>query len=117
MTAQEPASPGSFNNVRMLTFEELSVGDRVQSRDDSRATVRFLGAVTGATPEDCWVGIEWDEEGRGKHDGSAKGKRYFECPQGHGSFVRADTVLKAPRTFQASPQRAGPGTSLTARLA
>jgi len=37
---------------------EFAVGDRVQSRDDYRATVMYVGSVAGATPEDGWVGIE-----------------------------------------------------------
>ena len=86
--------------AKMISYGDLSVGDRVQSRDDSRATVRFLGTVPGATPVGDWVGLEWDEDRRGKHDGSAKGTRFFQCPPGRGSFVRAETVIKAPRTFQ-----------------
>eukprot|EP00960_Hanusia_phi_P031375 749263-Hanusia_phi.AAC.10 len=76
------------------------VGDRVQSQDGFRATVRYVGSVTGATPEDGWVGLEWDVEGRGKHDGTYKGARYFECADGFGSFVRPDSVLANPLSFQ-----------------
>ena len=37
---------------------ELQVGDRVQSRDDHRATVMYVGSVAGATPEEGWVGLQ-----------------------------------------------------------
>ena len=40
-------------------------------------TVRYVGTIE-ATKGD-WLGVEWDEPGRGKHDGSHKGIRYFEC--------------------------------------
>lgn len=40
-------------------------------------TVRYIGLVEGTENE--WVGIEWDDPSRGKHDGSHKGKRYFKC--------------------------------------
>lgn len=46
------------------------------------------------------MGLEWDVEGRGKHDGSAKGTRYFQCPAGKGSFVRPDAVLVPVVSFQ-----------------
>ena len=78
----------------------LAPGHRVQSRDNFRATVRFVGKVDGATPEEGWIGIEWDAEGRGKHNGTAKGKRYFECRDGYGSFVRAETMLLEPTSFK-----------------
>ena len=37
---------------------ELQVGDRVQSRDNHRATVMYVGSVAGATPEEGWVGLQ-----------------------------------------------------------
>jgi len=36
----------------------MSVGDRVQSRDDYRATVMYVGSIAGATPEDGWIGLQ-----------------------------------------------------------
>ncbi|KAG1669876.1 hypothetical protein FOA52_012465 [Chlamydomonas sp. UWO 241] len=68
------------------------VGCRVQVQKD-RATVRYLGSVAGQ--QGVWVGLEWDESSRGKHDGSTGGVRYFECASGHptaGSFVRVEKV-------------------------
>ncbi len=82
--------------------KDLAVGERVQDLDGFRATVRYIGDVTGANPVHGWIGLEWDRDGRGKHDGSAKGARYFNCPAGRGSFVRADAVLAERSTFQAS---------------
>ncbi|CAI5929813.1 unnamed protein product [Closterium sp. NIES-65] len=56
-----------------------------------RGTVRYVGPVDGHKGE--WVGVEWDDPSRGKHDGVVTGKRYFHCemvPAGTpaGSFVR-----------------------------
>jgi len=35
--------------------------------------------------------LQYDEP-VGKNDGSVKGKRYFDCPQGYGAFVRPNLV-------------------------
>jgi len=49
------------------------------------------------------LGIEWDNNLRGKHDGSctdASGNfhRYFHCPMGYGSFIKPNKV-KLGRTL------------------
>ena len=49
------------------------VGDRVEVGQE-RCTVRWEGVV-GETGE--WLGVEWDREGRGKHDGTHGGTQYF----------------------------------------
>ncbi|XP_008314685.1 tubulin-specific chaperone E [Cynoglossus semilaevis] len=63
-----------------------AVGRRVLCGAD-RATVRYVGPVPPTTG--LWLGVEWDEPDRGKHDGSHDGVQYFSCrhPKG-GSFVR-----------------------------
>ena len=38
--------------------------------------VRWVGEVDGTDGE--WLGVEWDSEGRGKHDGMHKGTTYFQ---------------------------------------
>lgn len=55
------------------------------------ATVRFCGAVPPVAG--LWLGVEWDNPERGKHDGSHGGTMYFKCrhPTG-GSFVRPNIV-------------------------
>lgn len=40
-------------------------------------TVRYVGLIQGQNG--TWVGIEWDDVSRGKHDGTHEGKRYFSC--------------------------------------
>ncbi|PWZ03381.1 RNI-like protein [Testicularia cyperi] len=53
-----------------------------------RGTVRYYGPVAPAKGD--WLGIEWDDPLRGKHDGvSADGTRYFDVRKsGSGSFIR-----------------------------
>ncbi|XP_023692060.1 tubulin-specific chaperone E [Paramormyrops kingsleyae] len=55
--------------------------------DGERGTVRYVGAVPPTTG--VWLGVEWDNPERGKHDGRHEGVQYFTCrhPTG-GSFIR-----------------------------
>ncbi len=47
----------------------------------------------GSLQDGVWVGIEWDDPSRGKHDGMAGGVRYFESTHPTGaSFVRIEKV-------------------------
>ena len=40
-------------------------------------TIRFVGEVDGTNG--VWLGVEWDDRTRGRHDGIKDGKRYFSC--------------------------------------
>ncbi len=52
------------------------IGQRL-SFDGAICTVRYIGEVVGTSG--AWLGVEWDDPVRGKHDGSHKGTRYFQC--------------------------------------
>ncbi|XP_062295104.1 tubulin-specific chaperone E [Scomber scombrus] len=69
---------------------EQPLGRRV-SCGEERATVRYVGPVPPTAG--LWLGVEWDNPERGKHDGSHEGVVYFTCrhPKG-GSFVRPAKV-------------------------
>ncbi|KAL1967250.1 hypothetical protein VTN77DRAFT_3296 [Rasamsonia byssochlamydoides] len=68
-----------------------------------RGTIRYVGPVPEIPfagmkgkvdkegPLPIWVGIELDEP-TGKNDGSIGGKRYFECADKRGVFVKPDKV-------------------------
>lgn len=63
-----------------------AVGRRV-SCGKERATVRYVGPVPPTAG--LWLGVEWDNPERGKHDGSHEGVQYFTCRHPNGaSFVR-----------------------------
>ncbi|KAF4107786.1 tubulin-specific chaperone E [Onychostoma macrolepis] len=72
--------------MKTQEVSEDAVGRRV-SCDGERGTVRYVGPVPPTAG--VWLGVEWDDPERGKHDGSHEGERYFTCrhPTG-GSFVR-----------------------------
>ena len=52
------------------------IGTRI-SLAGSLGTVKYTGPVTGTKGE--WLGVEWDDVTRGKHDGIKDGQRYFDC--------------------------------------
>jgi len=80
-------------------------------------TVKFCGSVHGTTG--AWLGVEWDDPQRGKHDGAKDGVQYFTCTwvgcgpvvdlshfsrsrrvPGAGSFVRQTPSIKYGTTFR-----------------
>ena len=40
-------------------------------------TIKFVGPVSNTSG--VWLGVEWDDPQRGRHDGIKDGKRYFTC--------------------------------------
>ena len=47
------------------------------SYQNFKATVRYIGEVAGANG--VWLGVEWDDPSRGKHNGEKDGVQYFQC--------------------------------------
>jgi len=97
----------------------MAIGDRV-AVGNSAGTVRYVGPVGNYDGE--WVGVEWDDPTRGKHDGSLGGVRYFSCEGGPvaGSFVRPEkanprvSLYHALRTrYQVADDGSGPASSGT----
>ncbi|KAK3697992.1 hypothetical protein QZH41_014374, partial [Actinostola sp. cb2023] len=73
-----------------MADEGTCVGKRVVC-DGSRGTVKYFGEVPPTAGE--WFGVEWDDENRGKHDGTLDGVSYFTCSHPkNGSFVRLKKV-------------------------
>ncbi|KAI8968305.1 hypothetical protein BDF20DRAFT_895577 [Mycotypha africana] len=54
-------------------------------------TLRFVGSVD--FKPGIWAGVELDKEGAGKNDGSAQGKRYFQCPPNTGIFISVSKIV------------------------
>ena len=75
-----------------MSFSILpSVGDRVVVHGKHSGTVRFVGSVDYANGDD-WCGIEMDESGIGKNNGTVKGKTYFSTAPKMALLVRATAV-------------------------
>ena len=79
--------------------KDYYTGQRL-SYDGALCTVRYCGALQRTKGE--WLGVEWDDGRRGKHDGTHQGQRYFSCvsqsPKA-GSFIRPSRLPDRPRTF------------------
>ena len=71
--------------------------------------VKFVGTTSFAPGE--WIGIVLDTP-EGKNDGSVAGKRYFECKDKHGLFIRR-AQCKQERTGLALPIEAAPVVAAT----
>lgn len=69
--------PSCFRALTHLVVHVMThAGKRVAIRE-ALGTVRYQGPVDGTSG--IWLGIDWDDPLRGKHDGSKDGKRYFSC--------------------------------------
>ncbi|KAK0496897.1 hypothetical protein EDD18DRAFT_1073528 [Armillaria luteobubalina] len=61
-------------------------------------SIRFVGPVRRTTGS--WLGVEWDNPERGKHDGVRDGTRYFSCRiPNSGSFIRPSSNVSYGRSF------------------
>ncbi|KAH8883993.1 RNI-like protein [Thozetella sp. PMI_491] len=83
----------------------VEIGQRM-SFEGNLCTVRFIGVVAGTTGS--WLGVEWDDPSRGKHNGSHKGHRYFSCKSSSAtaaSFVRPTRPADQPQAFVSALQQ------------
>ncbi len=63
-------------------------------------TVRYHGPLSDQSGD--WLGVEWDDPLRGKHNGQYKGRRLFETLSSSpscASFIRATRAADTPRSF------------------
>lgn len=52
------------------------IGQRLSLKRQT-CTVRYIGSVADKSGD--WLGVEWDDASRGKHDGTHDGTSYFRC--------------------------------------
>ncbi|CAA2985722.1 tubulin-folding cofactor E isoform X1 [Olea europaea subsp. europaea] len=99
-------SPSSVHQTRSDPECGFRVGKRVHWIGDTRriGTVKYMGPVEGFSG--TWIGVDWDNDGDGKHDGSHNGVRYFAA-RGlkTASFVRPHNLSSGISLLQALEAR------------
>ncbi|CAN8235531.1 unnamed protein product [Cochlearia groenlandica] len=85
-----------------MNEEDFEIGQRVHSLNDPRrvGTVKYVGNVEGYAGK--WIGVDWDQDGDGKHDGSVNGVFYFNGrSKTSASFVRSQKLSHGITLLQA----------------
>ena len=68
--------PCLSNDSLEMAEEERYVGERLSFKGQL-CTVRYVGTV--ADKSGSWLGVEWDDANRGKHNGTHASVNYFTC--------------------------------------
>ncbi|KIW85737.1 hypothetical protein Z517_01129 [Fonsecaea pedrosoi CBS 271.37] len=105
-----------------MAGNEVYVGQR-RSYGGALCTVRYHGPLSNTKGE--WLGIEWDDPSRGKHNGQHEGQQIFQCLSSSptaASFVRPSrnpdperTLLEAVR-FKYAPVNKMGGDAFTSHI-
>ncbi len=81
------------------------VGRRIEFNGD-RGTVRYYGPLQHdpekAKGGEIWVGIEWDNPARGKHNGTVNGFKYFVCEYTSGASTGGSLIKFEKANFGVS---------------
>ncbi|KAJ6238928.1 dynactin 1-related microtubule-binding [Anaeramoeba flamelloides] len=67
----------------------ITRGERVVDRSGNEGVVRWIGRPKSSHSR--YVGIEYDKP-VGKHNGTVKGVKYFECSDKHGALIKEEFV-------------------------
>lgn len=93
---------------------EPYIGQR-RSYAGALCTVRYIGPLPSTKGD--WLGVEWDDVTRGKHDGQYEGKRVFQCLSSSltaASFIRPSRKNDPERTLlEAIKFKYAPSTEVT----
>jgi len=95
----QSAEPERQRADHTQAFSSLPALDERVVTKGRPGTIRYIGALDGT--KGTWFGVELDHAG-GKHNGTVKGRSYFECAALHGVFVRScEGTIECPVCFDA----------------
>ncbi|XP_053973268.1 tubulin-specific chaperone E isoform X1 [Hylaeus volcanicus] len=70
----------------MVEDKKYELGSRIEC-DEHQGTLKYIGPVGNTKGQ--WLGIDWDDPTRGKHNGTYEGVEYFKARHPtSGSFIR-----------------------------
>ncbi|XP_031640761.1 tubulin-specific chaperone E [Contarinia nasturtii] len=76
-----------------VDVSDLEVGARIRVGDNDLATIKYIGKVDGHAG--LYIGVEWDNPERGKHNGTVDGVKYFETSYPtSGSMIRPGKIAE-----------------------
>ncbi|XP_015124320.1 tubulin-specific chaperone E isoform X2 [Diachasma alloeum] len=92
-------------HLRNVDVENYKIGQRIAC-DGHYGTIYYIGAIENTAG--LWLGIDWDNPGRGKHNGTYHDKEYFKARYPtSGSFVRPGKVKSGISCIEAIKNRYG----------
>jgi hypothetical protein len=71
-----PKSQTQIWNEDAMSDGDYHIGQRLSLKGEL-CTIRYIGPVSDKAGE--WLGVEWDDAHRGKHDGTHNEVKYFKC--------------------------------------
>ena len=72
-----------------------AVGKRVRVNGHV-GTIKYIGEIPGTNG--TWLGVEWDDSARGKHNGRKDGRQYFICRRVPSSLLIFSTLTDPNRS-------------------
>ncbi|CAO3641093.1 unnamed protein product [Cunninghamella blakesleeana] len=108
-TQNKPTSMVIADNIN----DEPNIGDRVLIEGKQvYGTLKYIGPID--IKPGVWAGIELDDSGTGKNNGSVNGVYYFNCPANSGIFVLKSKVILVSRNsiINSSPTTPTPTKSM-----
>lgn len=81
-------------NTNFIKMLDATFIDRKIEIKNNIGSIRYIGPLLHKEDSDIWIGIEWDDTSRGKHNGSVDNIQYFTCKGNlnSGSLIKLNKV-------------------------